>query len=193
MVMLNFAQDDYGPSNVLRYTDKGSEGLNTITDKYFIFSKNMPRIFPLPLKLNQLLLRSSATYRFLNIHVYNILSRIYPLLYPPEIYKVMGAVEAEEFNRQSIDMLYSLSLEHDFSIVVVSFPVLLNDNSVNDKWIITYPKKYNATIIDLYPLLRNKDIDLESIRISRNDFAHPNREGHRIIGDILYEELKETI
>lgn len=193
LVLINFVQDDYGPINVLKYSINGSEGNNTLKNKYDLFSLNMPRILPLPRKLNLFFLKHSAFYRFFNLKTYNILSKINSIKYPPEIYKLIGGHDSFEYNREAVDKLLNYSIKKNIPIIIVSFPNLVNDNTINDKWIITYPSHNNMTVIDLFPLLIKKEVDFESVRLSPSDYAHFNKKGHNIIGEILYEELTKYL
>ena len=194
LVLVNFVQDDYGPVNVLKYSKNGSEGSEPVSNKYELFSINMPRVFPVPKRLNIFLLKHSAFYRFLNLRIYNILSKTTPVQHPPEIYKLIGGNTNVDHNRESIDKFHELSESYNFKLVFVSFPNLINDNSINDKWILTYPKKeYNITTIELYEPLNEIEVDFESIRLAPNDYAHFNNKGHLIVGEILYNELTKIL
>jgi len=194
MVLVNFVQDDYGPTNVLKYSKDGSEGSKPVTNKYELFSVNMPSVFPVSKKINMFLLRYSAFYRFINLRIYNMLSRIDPIKYPSEIYKLIGGNTNIDYNRDSIGKFHSLSQKHGFKLIIVSFPNLIKDSNVNDEWILTYPEsEYNITTIDLYPLIDEKDVDWESIRLAPDDYSHLNNKGHAIIGDVLYNALIEII
>ena len=193
LVLINFVQDDYGGINVLKYSKNGSEGNQILKDNYELFSVNMPKIFPIPKKLNSFFLKHSAFYRFLNLRIYNILSKINPINYPPEIYKLIGGYDYMDYNKNAINKFYYLSQEKNIPIIIISFPNLVDDNTINDKWILTYPLNYNYTVIDLFPLFKDEKIDFESIRLSSNDYAHFNEKGHKIVGDILYKELIKSI
>ena len=123
-----------------------------------------------------------------------MLSRIDPIKYPSEIYKLIGGNTNIDYNRDSIGKFHSLSQKHGFKLIIVSFPNLIKDSNVNDEWILTYPEsEYNITTIDLYPLIDEKDVDWESIRLAPDDYSHLNNKGHAIIGDVLYNALIEII
>lgn len=194
MVLVNFVQDDFSETNILKYSEDGSEGNQTITNKYELFSLNMPQMFPLPKKANRFLLRYSAFYRFINLRTYNILSKINPIKYPPEIYKLIGGGNFLEYNKEAIDKFYKLSQKYNFKVVIVSFPYLIDDNSINDKWILTYPSsRYNITTIDLYYHIKKKGVDFESIKLNPNGYAHLNEKGHEIVGKELYNLVYQMI
>jgi lysophospholipase L1-like esterase len=128
----------------------------------------------------------------LNLKLYNILNKIDPNNYPNIYFKSDEYMEIMKENEKAIYKFKKLSEEYNFRLLLVMFPHLENGYGF-DVWIRTVPEKeYNITSLDILPIFESKANDnLESLRLPRNpnDITHPNKEGHKIAADAIYETL----
>ena len=193
LVLVNFYQNDYIPINFLKRYDNFNETYKaggTYTSEE-ILAQNLAGFFPFPYNLNYFLLANSALYRFLNIRIYNIASKINPDYFIPGAYKYLNGIQSDKENKQALFDLIELCRDKGIGIVIVVHPFLENSDN-NDRWIRTVPReRYGVPTLDLINKYFEEDIDLSEFRINHLDGAHPNVQGNKIIGETIYKFLSE--
>lgn len=96
--------------------------------------------------------------------------------------------------RYSLERLHRLQVRHGFDTVVVTIPYLAEDDSNESIYRIIYEiveyesKRIDADVINTHDSFRAEGFD--NLLISQNDFIHPNRVGHRLIAETLFDYVK---
>jgi len=105
----------------------------------------------------------------------------------PDIYKDMVG---EKNYLAAMTRLYNLSIEHDFSIIILSNSLF----KPRPKSVINFAKKYNITYIDMkedWKICKPK-FNYKPYHISDVDY-HPNRYGHACTAQTLHKKVKEIL
>jgi len=95
--------------------------------------------------------------------------------------------------RFALEKLKSLQTEHQFTVTVVIFPFLIEDEQSQPVYQTIYQiidhemQRLNFSTIHLYGDYQKTG--LEQLRIKEKDGVHPNREGHRLAAEKLYETI----
>ena len=142
-----------------------------------------PYVLELPFNINSFLLTKSAFYRFINLTCVNMLS-LSEKRFNLKSYKI------KYFNlslktQKAIKKIKEISDESGFDLLFVIFPLLESYPDHESDWIVGRCKEYGIDYIDLRDSF--KKIGYEKIRISDDDFCHPNKLGQKAAAEELFK------
>ena len=159
-------------------------------DVFHIFSSYSLTVIPM-----FVLMGSFASASGMSKRLYDRLSEDNPERFPPQAYKFAATLNLDEsmaINKSAFGELANLSKKYRFDTVLLIVPELKNVIQV-DKWISDEcPGKHGFFSIDLFNSLKNRFIDLKTLRVVPNGLCHFNKKGHRITAEIIKQWIVET-
>ncbi len=193
MVILNFFQNDYDTLSIVKIAQSEEETSNPIiafSDKE-ILALNLKDFSPFSSKINYYFLVHSAFYRFMNMRIYDLFSKINPDYYVPKGYLYLNGIDTIAGNKHAILSLIDYSKKKGFQLIIVIHPNL-EDNDNNDNWIREVPKnQYSVHTLDLYPVYRLTNQNMSNFRVLQKDTIHPNAKGNKLIASAIFEYINK--
>lgn len=148
-------------------------------------NESYPYILELPFNLSKFLLSKSALYRLINLTLVNISDKQGLDFINSKIKYFNLTLETQK----AIKKIKDISCREKFGLLFVIFPRLGNGPQYECDWIVNKCKEYGIEYIDLHDVFQKNGY--EKIGISSNDDCHPNKLGHQLVAEAIFEYLKK--
>jgi lysophospholipase L1-like esterase len=145
--------------------------------------ESYPYLLGPPPRLVKYLMKHSMLYRFINTTLIRIAGKIDKNL-------LNGRIEYFDYSFETEDAfkaIRDIALKEKFALVFIIFPILRDGEQDECDWVINKCQQYSIPYIDLRDIF--KKTGYERIRISDDDYGHPNQRGHQLAAEEIFRYL----
>lgn len=146
--------------------------------------ESIPYVRGFPYRLAEYLVRNSYVYRFVNLVFISMVNMIDKDLLRDKVSYFDYSVETDE----AIKRMRILAQRNRFELLFVISPDLLGKDQYESDWAASKFEQYSIKHIDLRGPFSTAGY--ERIRISDNDWIHPNKIGNRLMAQEIFSYLK---
>ena len=104
-----------------------------------------------------------------------------------------GGLEYSDYSFETdnaIKEIKDVALKERFSLIFVIFPILSDGAQGESDWIVSKCQQYRIAYIDLREAFGK--FGYEKIRISNDDYCHPNRTGNKLAAEEISQYLEKS-